>query len=371
MSDPTQFVRSLWTGAVDHCSVTASVVTSGVVAPMRLVAATTPDFIDPRYSKVILPDPEYFCCRGSIEALSPATAYYLGVELHGRIDDSKVGRFRTAAAGAHSFRFAAASCATTGSNAAVFDNITTADPDFFVHLGDMHYEDIDEDDEALFHEAYNEVFDARRQNRCWREIPMYYIWDDHDFIKKNDDRQSVSGCEAAVAAYRRRVPSPPLATKGACDPVHYAFVRGRVRFVISDLRSARTPSKQPDDERKSMLGGAQLAWLSRQFADARAAGEAVIWASTVPWIAGCSESKDSWGDSALKGPESWRCCGKRECSTPLRSYRGTCTRLPSTTAPIRPERCPSCKQRRSTKKTPRRAVRTRSGPLPPRNHSTG
>jgi phosphodiesterase/alkaline phosphatase D-like protein len=288
-------VRSLWTGAVTSDSVTATVVTEGLSVPVRLVAAPAPDFADRTYSEAMTPDPEHFYCRGRVEGLAPGTAYHLGVEVDGRIETNRIGRFRTPAAGAHSFRFATGSCARTGSEAIVFDNIRQMKIDFFMHLGDLHYENIDGDEEALFHAAYDEVFDSTRQNACWRDVPMYYMWDDHDYSANNGNRWSVSR-RAAVAAYRDRVPSPPLAEPGPLDPIYYAFVRGRVRFVVSDLRSERTPNMWPDEESRSMLGETQFAWLQDQVAAARAAGEVMIWVSSVPWISEPSEPRDRWAD---------------------------------------------------------------------------
>ena len=108
---------------------------------------------------------------------------------------------------------------------------------------------------------------------------------------ERDTRASQGG-----RADRRRVPSPPLAGSGPFDPIYYAFVRGRLRFVVSDLRSARGPTEQSDDEGKSMLGSAQLAWFGRQLTEARAAGQAILWVSSVPWISGPSKPQDRWGD---------------------------------------------------------------------------
>jgi phosphodiesterase/alkaline phosphatase D-like protein len=288
-------VRSLWTGAVTPDGITATVVTNSLIVPVRLVASPDPGFVHRVFSQPMTPDPKHFYCRGRIEGLAPGRGYHLGVEVAGRIDPSMIGRFRTTVAGPYSYRFAAGSCALTGSESVVFSNIRQRDAEFFMHLGDLHYEDIDEDDEALFHSAYDAVFDSQQQSACWRDVPMYYMWDDHDYGANNDNRWSVSR-DAAVAAYRDRVPSPPLAETGPLDPIYYAFVRGRVRFVVSDLRSERTPNMWLDEESRSMLGETQLTWLQDQVAAAGAAGEVMIWVSSVPWISEPSEPRDRWAD---------------------------------------------------------------------------
>jgi alkaline phosphatase D len=59
-----------------------------------------------------------------------------------------------------------------------------------------------------------------------------------------------------------------------------------VRFVLTDLRSERTPAAAPDGPDKTMLGAAQKAWWKRELLAARDAGQLAVWVSTVPWIDG-------------------------------------------------------------------------------------
>ena len=88
--------------------------------------------------------------------------------------------------------------------------------------------------------------------------------DDHDF-GPNDSHRESPGREAALATYREVVPHYPLVV-GADDPeapVAQAFTVGRVRFIISDLRSARNRKQDPDGPEKTMMGEGQLAWFKK------------------------------------------------------------------------------------------------------------
>jgi phosphodiesterase/alkaline phosphatase D-like protein len=290
-------VKSLWTGAVTENSVTATAVVTEAIDPIRLVASTRADFSGfLHYSDPLDCHTDYRYGRGRIAGLTSDTAYHLGVTIGGALATDVIGTFRTSPAGRHSFSFAAGSCAKTGSKALVFDNIRRRALDFFVHLGDLHYENIEENEEARFHAAYDKVFQSRRQGACWREVPMYYMWDDHDYAGNDSDGTSVSR-EAAVTAFRHRVPSPPLAATGALDPVYYAFRRGRVRFVVSDTRSARSSRKAPESAR-TVLGDKQTAWFRRQLAAAREGGEVILWVNSTPWISEGRKQKDRWGSYA-------------------------------------------------------------------------
>lgn len=286
---------SVWIGLVTPESVTATArLAAGGEA--RLVAWPSGAEEIQHLSPPLETDADHRFCRGTITGLAPGTDYHLGIALDGGIDGARLGRFRTPRAGAHGFSFGAASCAATGSNALVFDVIRGHDLDFFVHAGDMHYEAIAADEEALFHAAFDAVLGAPRQNALWRSLPMLYMWDDHDYGPNDSDRTSPAR-NAALRAFRRRVPVTP-ASADPDDPVHYSFRRGRVRFIVTDLRSQRSPKSAPDGPEKTVLGAAQGAWFAAELAAAREAGEFVCWINTKPWIANAGPGLDHWGGFA-------------------------------------------------------------------------
>ena len=228
-----------------------------------------------------------------VDGLRPDTVYRYAVETDaGR--DPRTGQFRTFADGPLSFAFAFGSCASTGSNNRIFDTIRRRAPRFFLHLGDLHYANIAVDDPWRFRDAMNRVLRSPQQSALHRTAPIVYVWDDHDFGADDSDGTSVTK-HAVQRVYRERVPHyplpltavPPKAPPGTppLGPVAQAFTVGRVRVLVTDTRSERTPQRSRDADTRTMLGAAQRQWLVDELK--RAAAERVpliFWASTVPWI---------------------------------------------------------------------------------------
>ena len=191
-------------------------------------------------------------------------------------------------------RFAFGSCASTGSSNAIFDVIRRRNPHFFLHLGDFHYANIAVDDPWRFRDASNRVLRSPRQSALYREAPIVYVFDDHDFGLDDADGTSVTK-GAAQRVYRERVPHYPLPLSavpagvpgaGPIGPIAQAFTVGRARFIVTDTRSERTPrvcGRRPPAARCS--AHPQRQWFVDELT--RAADEkapVVFWANTVPWI---------------------------------------------------------------------------------------
>lgn len=135
---------------------------------------------------------------------------------------------------------------------------------FFLHTGDLHYSDIETNDVNLYREAFKKVMGASRQNQWFRSVPIAYIWDDHDFGPNDANRTSPSR-EAAITWYHQEVPHYPLALgNNPKTPAPQAFSVGRVRFIMSDLRSARDPKGTLPAETKSMMSKEPLAWFKKE-----------------------------------------------------------------------------------------------------------
>ena len=234
----------------------------------------------------------------TLDGLIPDTRYYYTVADGDR--RTLTGELRTFKDGAYSFDFATASCAggnmlSAVSNSAIFTNIEIRRPLFFLHTGDFHYSNISRNDLRLFQRAYDAVLTQPRQASLYRHVPIVYVWDDHDFGPNDSDRTSPAR-DAARAAYTQAVPHYPLTLDGGrVTTIQQEFTVGRVRFIVSDLRSERDPAGQPDGPGKSMLGARQREWLDAAFA--RAAAERwplVVWVSTVPWITRTGSKEDGW-----------------------------------------------------------------------------
>jgi hypothetical protein len=206
-------------------------------------------------------------------------------------EDAWVGRVRTFPRGSDgAVTIGFSSCAGTGSNAAVFDEIRRQAPDLFVFTGDLHYANISANDPSMFAAAYDTVLGQPAPAAMLREMPIAYVWDDHDYGPNDADRDSPAK-PAAHSAYRIHVPYGDLPVDGT---IAQAFDAGPVRVLLTDLRSERSPDDQ------TLLGADQRAWLERQLLAARDEVPLVIWVSPSPWIAKPQAGQDHWGGYAAE-----------------------------------------------------------------------
>jgi hypothetical protein len=223
--------------------------------------------------------------RVSVRGLAPDTQYDLRVLVDGVADTSRgVGEVATPAEGPASFRVALGSCARNSSNGAVFDEIAAADPLLFLSLGDFHYSNLDSTDPVDFRAAIERQLTTPAQSALYRQVPVAYVWDDHDY-GPNDAGADSPTRSAARAAYRQVVPSYDVAPGDA--PIQQAFTIGRVRFVLTDNRSERTVD--------SMLGADQERWLVAELTSAARDHAVVVWGNPSPWVVEADPGSDTWG----------------------------------------------------------------------------
>src|SRR6185436_17270113 len=162
-----------------------------------------------------------------------------------------------------SFQMAFASCGRTGSTRDVYDRIREHQPLFYLNMGDFHYQDIRTNRPSLFRAAYDTVLASPQQAELYRAVPLVYMWDDHDYGGNNANRKSPTH-KAARGTYDEYVPHYPFADAEEETPISQTFVVGRVKFILTDLRSDRDDPRKKDDADKSMLGAAQKEWLKRE-----------------------------------------------------------------------------------------------------------
>lgn len=270
-----------WSGAVrtDGFEVVAEVHDEGDTA--AVVALDADGDVAARSERVDVPDSDVV--RLSVDGLDPGTRYEYAVEVDGDRDDSRGrGHLTTATTGPTDLRIAVASCARTGSSGQVYDAIRRLAPDLYVISGDAHYGNPGTADPDLYRTLLGRVLTAPAQAALYRDVPVAYVWDDHDYGPNDADSTSPTR-ETAWAAYRELVPSFAAST----GPINQAFSLGRVRIVMTDTRSAKTGS--------TMLGEQQLAWLLDELRDAARTHALVLWVQSVPWIAPADPARDDWG----------------------------------------------------------------------------
>ena len=290
-------VTWVWTGALQPTSIRLTAKLTRASDRVRLLLGRDESLADPVASaRHSVTSETGFALSIAADELAPGRRYFYALEVDGEIDTLRRGTFRTPTEGPQSFTFAFGSCARTGSSHPVFETIRRHDPLFLLHLGDLHYRNIADNDPAAFARAFDTVLRSPAQSRLFRSVPVAYVWDDHDFGPNNSD-STAPGRDASRQAYRRWTPHYPLPDDGA---IYQTFTIGRVRFILTDVRSERSPRSDPDGPLKTVLGAAQKAWFKRQLLAARDRYPLIVWANGFPWIAPVRAGADDWGGYATE-----------------------------------------------------------------------
>ena len=282
---PAWVAEWLWVGGV---TATAARVTAAGLTQTRQRCTYWTDGGDRRWVEAV-PDSAGIA-RFELTELEPGHEHFYRVDLaDGAASTAGAdAAFRTAVGGAQDVIIAFGSCARTGSNGAVFDAIRSLGPELFVHLGDLHYGNLSspQPDDHLF--LLTRALSTPAQSALFSSVPSAWIWDDHDYGPNDSDSSSRSRT-AALRNYRRTVPHWDVQPEPEA-PINQAFSIGRVRVVIIDTRSRRTPS--------TMLGPEQEAWLIRELTESARTHAVVVWASPAPWNVRDRPGSDQWGGYA-------------------------------------------------------------------------
>jgi len=293
-ASPSRLARGPWCGAVTPTSaeVRAKIDQSGRV--VRVWVSRAPDFSQPIILGPVTSRREV---AGNVVGfhlthLRPNITYYYAFEVKGELELEKAGHFRTSPTGSASFEFAFASCGRTGSTNASYERIREHQPLFFLCPGDFHYEDVRSNRVESFYSAYDKVFASKVQARLYREVPLVYLWDDHDFCGNNSDDRAVAR-PAVRQAYQDYFPHYPFWDTRPEGVIAQTFVVGRVKFIMTDLRSHRDPAAATDGPGKSMMGPVQREWWKRELLAANGVYPLIFWVSSVPWI-GSMQTNHYW-----------------------------------------------------------------------------
>ena len=299
-AQPYDRVEWVWSGGVTSSSATVSARLTEGARQARLLLSTDESLSSPMASQTSGADGDRVV-NLSIDGLQPDTLYHYAVEVDGALDTLRRGSFRTFPSGAASFSIVVGSCARTGSNGAVFDALRGEDALFYLITGDAQYENITRNDLDRFQEAYRTLLTSPAQSALYRETPVAYVWDDHDFGGSNSTGSSAAR-EAARLSYRQNVPHYDLPAGAGNAPIYQAFSAGRVRFVLLDTRSMRDEETMPDGS-DSMLGARQREWLKKELIESSRTHALVVLVSSVPWIAKEAAGGDDWGGYAVERRE--------------------------------------------------------------------
>lgn len=280
-------MKYIWSGAITYNSAKVNAKMSDTSASIRLIVDDDSTFSSPEFSNLYsVGASTNYMVSMEINGLAQQTKYYYAVESDGILDASfeDKGSFTTFANGAFSYSFVIGSCAVQ-SNHKVFDAMGNMSPNFYINMGDLHYDNPNSNIDINIHRMpyENSVLSKPILARFLKKTPIAYVWDDHDFSGNNSDSSFV-GKENARIAYHEYVPHYPLAFgSGPTKPIAQSFTVGRVHFILTDLRSERYTFQ--------IMKPAQRAWFESECLYARDNNLIIAWMSTYSWY---GDGTDNW-----------------------------------------------------------------------------
>lgn len=276
--------------------------------PIRLMASLSAAFTSPIYGAYQNGDKNVGWVKLTVDGLAANTLYYVRPDFVGAVTARlPVGTARTQPAGAHSFSFGAGSCWNPGRSwnnkfiaTSIANKVAANELQFFIHMGDIHYADIQVDDVTLFRGEVDQVFLDPKRNTFMRSCPVYYMYDDHDAGGPDNGNRVDAGTAAGIEFIRKAAPNPAMAQASVSKSPYYSFIRGRCRFIVTDVRNDRDPITQMPASSRRVMQAEQTDWFYAQLTAANAADQPVFWVSTKPWH---DASADSWGGYATHRTE--------------------------------------------------------------------
>ncbi len=299
------FIGGVWSGNVTPTSATVVVHLTAPALRVRLQVGVNPTLTPAVFSSAVNTAASTGnAVKLTVQGLLPDTDYYYGVEVAGvlRTEPVSRGRFRTFPLGKSSFRIAFASCGDfRAADQRVFTAIADERPLLFINTGDLHYSDTNTTSADDYRANYDQVLGHPEQGALYRSVPLAYMWDDHDYCGNDSDTTAI-GRDTARAVYKERVPHYPLGSAGGT--MAQAFTVGRVRFIMTDLRSAAGASTAKESASKTKMGSAQKIWFKQELINARDSGfPLIVWVCPDPWIGTAQLGDDSWAGYATERTE--------------------------------------------------------------------
>lgn len=253
-----------------------------------------------------------FVAKLHLDGLRPASGYRYEVLIGGEAAAS--GTFRTFPEAGRPARFSVAfggGAGYTPEHERIWTTIRDTQPDALLLLGDNVY--IDTPEEPLVQKYCYYRRQARPEFRqLVRDVPVFAIWDDHDF-GTND---CLGSPETDMPAWKRPVfelfrqqwVNPGYGGGDRQPGCWFDFTIADVHFIMLDGRYYRTSPRGPAP---TMLGAAQKAWLLDTLQ--QSTGTFKILVSPVPWSRNTKPgSRDTWDGFDAEREEIFRFIADRE-----------------------------------------------------------
>lgn len=226
-----------------------------------------------------------FTHQFSLEDLLPGTRYQISVQSRaapGTPGASVEGTFQTAPlqTSTEPVRFIVSTCqairsidsGTDGHQA--YSKMLSFKPNFFVHTGDIVYYDKApfSRNQAQARAKWHLIFAYGNQREFFRQVPAYFMKDDHDTLKDDCWSGQTYGdltFDQGLAIFREQTPMRENTFRTARWGKH-------VQVWMTENRDFRSPNRIPDGPQKTILGAHQKAWLKQSVAESDATYKFII-----------------------------------------------------------------------------------------------
>lgn len=200
-----------------------------------------------------------------ITRLAPNTVYYYRVLVDGQPQQVEpYPEFKTFPVPnmASDYGFAVVSDVGNAENnpAAVYETIASFNPGFLLQIGDWDHRDpATLGDMRKMHRQVrgNGMLSGRDFNDSIASaIPLFHVWDDHDYGMNDGDYTFVAKPDALRAYYEYYPTAENLPNPDA--GIWQKFAYAQSEFFMLDVRSNRDPNSDEDNSDKSMLDGEDI-----------------------------------------------------------------------------------------------------------------
>lgn len=243
----------------------------------------------------------YGTTKHSFSGLSPYTKYYGKFIVNSIPETGNDLSFRTYTTD-NSFKIVTGSCNQTGSSASTWSQMLSEDADLFVHMGDLHYENINSSNPQDYSNVYDLALGSSEMSNFFKNQNTVYLYDNHDSLASNPNN-TFANWATYLPFYDKIIPHLPFGSSDILsDGTYFSWVMGRNRLIMTGMRSKRDPITNIDSPSKTTLGATQKAWLKAELLAAKAANQNIIWFTCICYIA---DVDNPFGLSFKSGGASW------------------------------------------------------------------
>lgn len=243
----------------------------------------------------------YGTTKHSFSGLTSNAKYYGKFVVDGVAESGNDFTFKTFSSTNKSFKIITGSCNRTASTALTWGEMLTENADMFVHMGDLHYENIASSNPQDYATVTDLAFSSTQMANFFKNQPTVYLYDNHDSIGVNPNKNS--DFSTYLPFYEKVFPHYPYGSPTPLtDGTYFSWTMGRTKCIITGMRTHRNPIQDVDNSSKTTLGTVQKAWLKAELLAAKNAGENIIWFSCICYLA---DVDNPLGQSFLSGGMTW------------------------------------------------------------------